>query len=761
MLIQTKLIRMKTTISSFQTTIILSALFVAISPALASDYDSSEPYQSDTAEVYISMIGVRPLNLVIEDLQPTFDLTPDQALQKAVPDTLNSSESTLSSVSAALQLGSMFGQVPTNSSSAATSGQPSPLGILTNLPTGTLSVDPVSAYQAGASLFEQVKLLNHSLQDVPHFKGYTPYIVTVQISLFPHQRVSPYDAYVNAAFFTDTNPPPTPPGMDSQTIPLIYPLLTTDALEAANDQQNLNNLRQLTTSIAAAVHGVDIQASLDKLNQNLSSVSGLNLNSLLTVGKISQNCVVVRLGARNQPESQDKFSLVPETHNVSLLVLAPTNADELEMTARTIFRNVLDGSSPKDTTHEKRAIRFESVMEDYLLYKPDSNRFKRALLHKPYEGVESKFYPYFWNLINEVYDTNSGNNVTFKDFQNYSKSFFTNQVFTNFFDGKRHLHLQGHWPYLRGNTTSMPEYKEKYDELFDIVWLDSLWLDVTRVGSSEQYANDLIPLPRWSPQLPVEDQTVLYQNNGQSTILTLVNDAGSIPTYKVLARLSLDDTNGSKMVLYSRQIAATSDGTVLNIQFPPLSAIQSPDLVDRTNHWKLKDLVLTYGQTNVDDILTHDYTNFDSLNDTNKSDRPAPPWKIDRTYGSLLAGVASNQLDIVFKPTSQEATNYDWFLDVENPIVITNNSPADGVLGKRANGVYLLKGTTNSYEVAFTFGPLLTGQSVDFNLLNSNRVFEANLNHQIVYPPNSSQTGSQPSQSGSPDTGISRFGGSN
>lgn len=746
--------------SAFRTAIILYVLCFALSSALAQKtpmapaavYDSSKDYQSDIAEVYISMIGARPLNALIEELQPTFNLTADQALQKAVPDTLNSSESVLSSVRSALQIGLMFGlSNSTNSSSTATSGQPSPLSILTNFPTGTLTVDPVSAYQAGASLFEQVKLLNRSLQDIPHFKGYTPYIITIQISLIPHKRDAPYDAYANIGFFTDTHDPPTPPGKESQTIPLIYPLLTTDALEAANDQQNLNQLRQLTASLSAAIHSVGIQAGAGQLNQNLNTVNGLNLNSLLTVGKLSQNCMVVRLGARNQPESKDRFSLVPETHNVSLLVLARTNASELEMTSRTTFRNVLDGSSPKDMTHEKRNELFiDNVMGSYILRQPDVDRFEKELLANPYKGVDAEFYPYLWKLINDVYDTNSTTGVTFTKFQNDFTNFFADREFTKFFDGKMHWpSLQLHRPFLSIKRTSMTNYYNFYTNLFDIVWLDSLWLDVTRSGSAEQYANDLIPLPHWTPHFPAKDQTVLYKDDGQSTTFIVVNDAGGVPAYKISAKLRLIDTkstNGSDMVLYSRQITTTSDGSALNVQFQPLSEIQplDSDGTTNTNRFKPCQLKLTYGEKDEDYFGAKAYTHFAILNNaknTPKSDQQLLPWKIDRTYGGLIAGAASNPFMIVLATNEAPDITNKWFLDVASPFVITNDSPTNGVLGTPQNRLYPLQVQTNdSYAVTFTFGPLLAGQTVDFNLLNEKYAVVTNMNHQVVYPANSSQT---------------------
>ncbi|HEY1717676.1 MAG TPA: hypothetical protein VGH42_05190, partial [Verrucomicrobiae bacterium] len=197
------------------------------------------------------------------------------------------------------------------------------------------------------------------------------------------------------------------------------------------------------------------------------------------------------------------------------------------------------------------------------------------------------------------------------------------------------------------------------------------------------------------------------------------------------------------MVLYSRQVTTTGDGTALNVQFSSFSEIQLSD--DITNHWKPQEIDLIYSQTNEDNFTTTGYTNFAILN--KKSDQQTVPWKIVQTYGSLVAGAASNQLAVVFSASLSEATNQNYFLDVENPIVITNY-PVDGVLATRTNGIYLLQATNSPQEVTFTFGPLMTGQIVDFNLLNGKRDFVANLNRQIVYPPNSSQTSTQGANGG-------------
>ena len=183
--------------------------------------DPVDTYQDDLSEVHVSLIGARSLDEIIDELQPQFSLASTDALQQAVPDTLNSSQSTLNSTMAQFAL--IFGMsMPTNPTNATPSNQSLPMNLLTNLPAGTLSVDPLTRYGDAESLYIMVKLLNRSLKDIPHYMGYTPYIVTMQISLIPYRRDAQYDAYSYVAFFTDPNIAPTPPVANNQTIPLIF-----------------------------------------------------------------------------------------------------------------------------------------------------------------------------------------------------------------------------------------------------------------------------------------------------------------------------------------------------------------------------------------------------------------------------------------------------------------------------------------------------------------------------------------------------------
>jgi hypothetical protein len=685
-----------------------------------------EPAQDEIGEVYVSVVGVRPLNEVIDDLQPQFNMTAQSALQAAVPNTLNSSESTLSSLNAALKIGLML---PTSSTSAPPDAtipsQPlAPLGAPGSSSGGALSVDPISQYQAAASLFQQIKLLNRSLKDVPHFEKYVPYILTIQITLIPYKRNVPYDAYSDVTFFSDTNEPPAPPNRDSEEVPLVFPILASDELEAASDQQSLNQLRQLGFALAAAFHSVGAQAGIDQLNQKIDAINANDLNSLLTIGKISQNSVAVRLGARNQTATLDKVAMVPEIHNVTLLVLTGMDAHELEMVSRTIIRDASTGA--KLPINRRPAAIDKLFIEN--VFGPDgydllSKHEMSQIHHEPYIH---HLYDFEQNLINDVFDTTTN---SFKNFVQSFSNYFAN---TNNFPPKF--------------DTNAPV--NKFKEL-DVVDLDSVWLDVARIGGAgSQYDTDLVPLPPWMPVFPPDDQTVLYTVDKKSTVFTL-NNGERLTASKMFAKLTFTNSTATNS-LYSDQVDVADNGTTLNLQFPSLLAIDTadPGLKQGTNYFRPQKLVLNFGHAGEGAFSgTNAYTSFATLPST-KADPSPPAWKIIRTYGNLVAGV-TNQFSIVLATNSPEALSANWYLDVENPIVITN-SPIGGVLDLRTNGIYHLQAGSISSEVTFTFAPLLTGQSVDFNLLNSEQAFVANLNHQIVFPPNSSQSSAQNSNGNKP-----------
>jgi hypothetical protein len=752
-------------------------------------YVPPEPDQNKAGAVYVSFTGIRSLDEVIDDLQPTFQITPQSALQMAVPDTRNTLESELSAFSGSLNLGitssSSTPNVPSNAPPAA---QTLP-GSLTNLLATPLSMDPVSEYQAAASLYQQVKLLNESLKNAPRFKGYDAYIVSVQVTLMPYRRNAPYDAYDDLTFFCAGDDGPT---VANETMPIIFPIITSDQLEAASDQQSINNLTSLSLALSAAYHGVGAQAAINQLNQNLNEIMGNNLNSLMTVGKITRNTIEVRLGARNSTSNTNGLTMVPEAHTIAFLALAPHNAGELEMISDVTLRDAANGRplrlDLKEWGKEINAEFDNQIFGGYLGLKPDEIKglwsdspphkstektkpvppaapgglqkkagpenaqirlaaldkpsFHLALFQHPPPGVSRLGQPKIPPAVTE--DTQLQPSTSRLDFQNRMMDDVnspTNPVtafsdfcrdFTNYFTTRSHFnacYLESHSNVLSGVTSLIATYS--------IIDFNTLWQDITKIQES-QYENDLTAIPHWRPKLPPTNQAILYTDDGQSTTFTL--DSGkevSSAASKINAELTLtnDTPSVTPKILYSDQIQTS--GNEIKVTFPAISSMSGTD----TNPFEL-DLIL---ETNDEANLTASYNSFVMVK--NKLTPPPPAWSIVRTYGLLIAGPTNVFTIVLANSTNAIATTN--YLDIENPQILSETN--GGVLGNQISEVYPLVVTNNNFAT-FTFGPLITGQNVNFNLLGPDQKLIATLATAMVYPPNSSQT---TSPSGSSAAGSS------
>jgi hypothetical protein len=68
------------------------------------------------------------------------------------------------------------------------------------------------------------------------------------------------------------------------------------------------------------IHGFGISADLERQLEQLKSLLGRDFNSLLTVARVSDNTLRVRLGAQSAASG---YAMVPRTHNITILLLIP------------------------------------------------------------------------------------------------------------------------------------------------------------------------------------------------------------------------------------------------------------------------------------------------------------------------------------------------------------------------------------------------------------------------------------------------------
>jgi hypothetical protein len=277
---------------------------------------------------------------------------------------------------------------------AAPGGSVKDLAVDKSAREGALDVDPMLKYWAATALYEEVQLINRYLEDAAVDRGYEPYVVRLQVTLQPRARSTPYDAYANVSFFDggsedgDTTPPATPiKRLDGQSliqglasgapafrtctkpkesestvspydVPKVIPLLVTDNLEAAIHARTAERIRQYALAISVLSQGAAAGGEFQRLSDKLQSVLGQDLNSLLTVARVSENTLRVRLGAQRQ--SASGYAMLPRTHNISLLLLVPTGTTSAKLVARTEFVDARTGKTlaPRDPATSK------SLMED-------------------------------------------------------------------------------------------------------------------------------------------------------------------------------------------------------------------------------------------------------------------------------------------------------------------------------------------------------------------------------------------------------------
>lgn len=279
-----------------------------------------------------------------------------------------------------------------------------------SLPTEAVGTSPLLKYQAANALYQEIRAMNQTVVKAARRQGYRPFLVRMQISVMPSSRRRPYDALVNLSFFA-RNPVPkrtperfkqrelyeseirslassvggyldaeifqnvTEANTEQETAekacaadtrstdkgqeedeqlsyaaesPVVVPLLVTDDLESTIREQSIEEIRQFALGLALLRANTGANFDFESYNSLLQKSRGKDYNSLMTVARLSDNTLRVRLGAMDRV---DKTSvMVPRTHNVSVLLLAPcstfhTQTGTIDVISATQFHSVVNGKA--------------------------------------------------------------------------------------------------------------------------------------------------------------------------------------------------------------------------------------------------------------------------------------------------------------------------------------------------------------------------------------------------------------------------------
>lgn len=358
----------------------------------------------EVADVFVSAYPAIPWSDIGEKLEPAHNLTTEQARGLAAQATQIQVFQFLSTFAAGLGIG-----LPTRTDSTATSlaadgtqsttasrtrgtgtppgssGMPSSgiadAALAPDLSKGPLSLglDASTLLTAGTAVYQLGKILDNQISKSFLPKDYQAHLITLQVNLQPKARNLAYDAYVNVSFLPGTwrealevsrdvekNPAALPPVV-------VYPLIISDALETTGTGRSIEAVRQMAFQLLGVIGSVGVNAGASGGTDRLEAVMGSDKNSLVTVGRVSDHSVRIRLGAQNSGSSG--VAMVPRTHNVSLVVLTRWHEkdDKQRVTSLSAITDTslvpADGGAPLQSGRLRQrtvlAEQVRKVVEDY------------------------------------------------------------------------------------------------------------------------------------------------------------------------------------------------------------------------------------------------------------------------------------------------------------------------------------------------------------------------------------------------------------
>ncbi|NHZ89596.1 hypothetical protein F2P45_11300 [Massilia sp. CCM 8733] len=213
--------------------------------------------------------------------------------------------------------------------------------------SGITSINSSLALRAMASYKQDVEALNAEVDYAASRTGYEAYLMRVQISVMPRRRHLGYDVYSNLSFFSYSGKSDAATGASvvrdpTAGTPFVVPLLSTDSIETAERAQSIEALRDIGVALdlVKGFGGIGFSANSQKDRQQ--ALQGLDVNSILTLGRLSDNSLRVRFGAANDPGGG--YATHPRTNTISVLVFFPKKSEVARMVSRNSWLHVVDGT---------------------------------------------------------------------------------------------------------------------------------------------------------------------------------------------------------------------------------------------------------------------------------------------------------------------------------------------------------------------------------------------------------------------------------
>lgn len=626
-------------------------------------------WADEAGSVTVSPISVTRWEDAAGSLQPKFSLTTEEALGIGITNTMLSDEK----ISSALRMGLALSlpthsvsttfhttgpqdaaktdvdQVDTRSRGAVPSSVPDAIertaAALAGLPDTTLGQEPSLRYLAATALYQEVQLLNRYVQDAVRFQGGQAFLVRLQLSVLPGRRALPYDVISDITIHPEDiqadaglaerdviealtversagrslEPPPIPKaavcsGKVGHPTVQVVPLVVTDSVEGLAASRTTDDSRQFALALAATIANVGASGNFAHTLETIRRAVGEDTNSLLTLARLNDDTVRVRLGAAQSPRYGQ--TMLARTHPISLLVIYRP-CDPTAVSAR---------GDQKFLTAVTRASFIDSFTGQTLPYEPAGPRLIRLTreLNRKYNNNLSYLdYAGLYLAMSR------------QDFDSFSQ-FFKDRVKASRPDCKGLSNTSGTTEALarllgkggllepRNRTALQELYSDpRYaglagkdgdkgvprclqEELAAAIAPNTLWTDLQAIRPFPEYSYTRIPvvLEKLTPQFPpVQDALVSMGEDGTSVTLydgahlsSLRQLTASLdfiippakaekpPAPAVRARHGRTKTRGaspsptaaapaSSITLRAKSVAVSPDGTSITAAFPAVAPL--------------------------------------------------------------------------------------------------------------------------------------------------------------------------------------------
>ncbi|HEY0147649.1 MAG TPA: hypothetical protein VGB70_01450 [Allosphingosinicella sp.] len=373
----------------------------------------------------------------------------------------------------------------------------------------------------------------------------------------------------------------------------IVPMVVTDNMEGIAASRSTDSATQLGLALMGTIANIGLGGNFSETKEAIRRAQGRDTNSLLTVARLTDDTVRIRLGAAQSPSLGN--TMLPRTHNISLVVIYRPcdkdaileNGEERMLTAVT-KANFTDVFTGKTLPYQQGADRLIAMTS--ALNRKYNNRFSYLEYAHLFRLVSQQDRESYWDFFNKKFrlskhsaDPAKPNNQC----PGLSYDFGTRRKLG--FRLKHGSRVKDIEPRKEDNDFLNYLYEEEKeggesnDCLREVLAYDvapnALWTDLqsVRAFGEYSYANIPVVLRKIAPALPPHDQRVLITYAESGAAATLVQGRDLSRTRDLTAELVLakrgstaDGTDAIKVL--ATEVKPSSDGRSVSLKFPSYKA---------------------------------------------------------------------------------------------------------------------------------------------------------------------------------------------